>query len=180
MGLTARLKPGETIADRIMKVDHAGEHGAVSIYAAQRWMARWRVPDMVDELDHFLAHERRHRSVFAAELKARGKPRCRSFHLCGLGGTVLGLVTSLLGRNAIAATTVAIERVVLRHLEQQLAEIESRDAAATAALRSIIADEQEHHDVSRARLAAPSIMAGVIDRGVSLSTEAVIWLGMRL
>ena len=48
----------------------------------------------------------------------RGKPRCRSYHLCGVGGWMLGLITGLLGRQAIAATTVAVENVVLGHLQQ--------------------------------------------------------------
>ena len=51
MALTARLQSGETLGDRVMKVDHAGEHGAICIYRAQRWFARWRAPDMVGELD---------------------------------------------------------------------------------------------------------------------------------
>lgn len=45
MALVARLNPGETLGDRVMKVDHAGEHGAVCM-------------EMLPELDHFLAHER--------------------------------------------------------------------------------------------------------------------------
>ena len=45
--MKARLKPGETPGDRIMKVDHAGEHGAICIYTAQRWFAPWRAPEAV-------------------------------------------------------------------------------------------------------------------------------------
>src|SRR5687768_3866341 len=112
MALTARLNPGETLGDRVIKVDHAGEHGAVCIYRAQRYFARWTAPDMVDELDGFLVHERRHRARFGAELERRGARRCRSYWLCGLGGFALGTVTGLLGRRPIAATTVAIETVV--------------------------------------------------------------------
>lgn len=147
MGLIAKLKPGESLADRVMKVDHSGEHGAICIYTAQRWIARWRAPDMVNELDHFMEHERKHRSIFAEQLKARGRPRCRSYHLCGIGGVTLGLITGLMGRKAIAATTVSIERIVLRHLEEQVAELALADAEATRALKSIIADEKERHDV---------------------------------
>jgi demethoxyubiquinone hydroxylase (CLK1/Coq7/Cat5 family) len=40
MALMAHLHRGETLGDRVMKVDHAGEHGAVCIYLAQRWFAR--------------------------------------------------------------------------------------------------------------------------------------------
>ena len=55
MALTARLARGETLGDRIVKVDHAGEHGAVCIYRAQRWFAHWRAPDMIAKIDDFIA-----------------------------------------------------------------------------------------------------------------------------
>ncbi|HEY0147684.1 MAG TPA: demethoxyubiquinone hydroxylase family protein [Allosphingosinicella sp.] len=181
MSLSARLKPGETMGDRVMKVDHAGEHGAICIYRAQRFFARWTAPEMVAELDEFLTHERRHRNRFGAELSRRGRGRCRSYFFCGLGGFMLGSATGIAGRGAIAATTVAIERVVLRHMQEQLETLASTDKAAAAALRDVIADEQSHHDLSAARIPnGGGLWAKVIDPVVAASTEAVIWLGMRL
>lgn len=180
MTLIARLKSGETLGDRVMKVDHAGEHGAVCIYSAQRWFARWRAPDMVGELDDFLAHERGHRALFGEELRRRGRSRCRSYLWCGMGGLILGTVTGIAGRGAIAATTVAIERVVLRHMHEQIAALQGVDEPAVRTLTIIIAEEQEHHDLSAARLPSAGFWQRLLDPIVSVSTEAVIWLGMRL
>ncbi|PAL20493.1 demethoxyubiquinone hydroxylase family protein [Sphingopyxis sp. GW247-27LB] len=162
-----------------MKVDHAGEHGAVCIYRAQRFFAPWRAPGLVAELDGFLAHEQDHRARFFAELGRRGRGRCSSYHLCGGGGFLLGVVTGLAGAKAVAATTVAIERVVLRHMLQQIEALKDSDAAATAILREIIVEEQQHHDESVERLGG-SHWSRFIDPIVAASTEAVIWLGMRL
>ena len=178
--MKARLKPGETLGDRIMKVDHAGEQGAICIYTAQRWFARWRAPEMVAELDRFLAHERGHKALFGAELARRDRRRCRSYVWCGLGGFVLGSLTGLAGRHAIAATTVAIERVVLRHMREQVTVLEGVDGEATQTLVKIIAEEQEHHDLSAVRVGAGGFWPKAIDPVVAASTEAVIWLGMRL
>lgn len=180
MALVATLKQGETLGDRVMKVDHAGEHGAVCIYRAQRWFARWRAPEMVEELDDFLAHERRHRALFGAELARRNRVRCRSYLWCGLGGIILGAMTGLAGRQAIAATTVAIERVVLRHLEHQIAALGDLDDDATRTILTIIADEQEHHRRSATHVSASAFWPRLLDPLVSASTEAVIWMGMRL
>jgi ubiquinone biosynthesis monooxygenase Coq7 len=94
---------------RILKVNHAGENGAVHIYAGQIFVARLTAPKLVAELREFKVHEERHRAIFSAGLQRRGQPRCRSHLVCGLGGLVLGLVTALSGRAAIAATTVAVE-----------------------------------------------------------------------
>jgi ubiquinone biosynthesis monooxygenase Coq7 len=135
---------------------------------------------MVPELDGFLAHERKHRARFEAELQARGKQRCRSYSLCAVGGLALGFTTGLLGRGAIAATTVAIERVVLEHMREQLAALPNVDQRAVDALSDIIRDEQDHHDISASRLAPGSWWTTIINPVVSGATEAVIWLGMRI
>ena len=135
---------------------------------------------MLEELDQFLAHERGHRARFGEQLTRRGQRRCRSYFWCGLGGFVLGAVTGLAGRNAIAATTVAIERVVLRHMEAQVEELAGVDEEAASALRQIIVEEREHHDLSVARLSPRGIWPKILDPVVGASTHVVIWLGMRL
>lgn len=180
MPLTARLSVGEAIGDRVLKVDHAGEHGAVCIYLVQRWFARWRAPEMLAELDHFITHEKGHRTRFQDELTRRGRRRCRSYFWCGLGGYALGAITGIAGRNAIAATTVAIERVVLQHMNEQIENLVAVDEAAVKILRAIIAEEQEHHDLSERRLGQKNIWSTIINPIVGSSTEAVIWLGMNL
>jgi ubiquinone biosynthesis monooxygenase Coq7 len=167
------------LAERILKVDHAGEHGAVCIYTGQIHVARVTSPRLVAELQEIRSHERRHRGVFANELRGRGVRRCRSYWLCGVGGYILGAFTALLGTRAIFATTVAVERVVLGHLEDQLEALRD-DPAAVAAIASIIADEKQHHDGSLASLGETSLWSRLLMPVVSASTECVIWLGMRL
>ena len=105
---------------------------------------------------------------------------CRSYLLCGAGAWVLGFLTGLCGPRMIAATTVAIERVVLRHLEHQLVFLRDVDPAAVEAINAIASDERLHHDRSAARLGAPDWRARLLGGVVAASTEAVIWLGMRL
>ena len=97
-----------------------------------------------------------------------------------MGGFVLGAVTGVAGRSAIAATTVAIERVVLRHMQEQVEELTGLDYEAVRALLEIIVEEQEHHDISVARLPRRGVWLAIIDPAVGASTTAVIWLGMRL
>jgi 3-demethoxyubiquinol 3-hydroxylase len=77
--------------------------------------------------------------------------------LCWAGGFVLGVLTGLAGRSAIAATTVAVESVVLRHLKEQLQSLRGVDNAAVAAISSIVAEEKEHNDRSSAQVFATSI-----------------------
>jgi len=65
-------------------------------------------------------------------------------------------------------------------MREQVAELATLDRAAVDTLRDVIADEQEHHDLSDRRLTPPRFWPKVIYPVVSASTEAVIWLGMRL
>jgi ubiquinone biosynthesis monooxygenase Coq7 len=164
----------------VLKVNHAGENGAVNIYAGQIAVARWTARNLVEELREFRSHEEKHRSVFLRELERRGVRRCRSYMLCGIGGYVLGLLTALLGRSAIAATTVAVEKVVLEHLREQLRILQGHDQEAVAAIKSIVAEEQEHHDRSAVHARQGKFWPRLLSPVVSVSTESVIWLGMRL
>lgn len=178
--ITARLKSGESLGDRILKVDHAGEHGAVNIYRAQIFVARWRSPGMVADLRDMLAHEKSHRARIADRMQTRGVRRCRSFHLCGLGGIALGLITGILGTSAIHATTFAIEDVVLVHMRKQIDVLRSTDATAHATIATIIDDEQSHHDSAVDHFSKNSFWPRIIVPVVRWSTEGVIWLGMHL
>jgi ubiquinone biosynthesis monooxygenase Coq7 len=180
MELVARLHCGETIGDRVLKVDHAGEHGAVNIYRGQELACWWRDAELRSTLAELRAHEEAHRALFAAELARRGRRRCRSYHLCGIGGFCLGLVTGICGRASIAAATMAVERVVLRHLRDQILALRTADPLACVAIETIVADEQSHHDKAllepRKGIFWPRILLPVI----SAATECVIWVGMRL
>ncbi len=169
----------QDFASRLLKVNHAGENGAVNIYSAQIFMARLTAPAIVAQLIEFRCHEVSHRAIFWQELQRRNQPRCRSYHLCGIGGFVLGLLTGALGCRAIAATTTGVERVVLRHLEDQHRMLGGRDAAAEQAIESILADERRHHDVSNSQVDCERSWAAVLRPIVSACTEAVIWIGIR-
>jgi len=180
MEVAATVPLTSDLGNRILKVDHAGEQGAISVYRAQRFVAHLSAPSMREQLGDFLLHEKRHRSIFGAALMRRGLSRCRSYVLCSLGGYVLGAITALMGRKAIAATTVAIEAVVIRHLQEQRAMLATIDPEAAELITSIVEDEQLHHDRSLDEIGIDRPWLRAVTYVVSRSTEAVIWLGMKL
>ena len=175
-----RARRERTFGDRVLKVNHAGEFGAICIYSGQLLAAGLTAPKLVPELVEFREHEKKHRAIFWAELQRRGLPRCRSYYFCGLGGYLLGVITAFFGSQAIMATTVAVERVVLGHLEHQAQVLQGNDAAALEAVKSIIKEEKEHHDRSAAKLQSDTLWMKILTPIVACSTESVIWLGMRL
>ena len=180
MESVASIPATSDLGNRILKVDHAGEQGAICVYRAQWLVAGLTAPSMREQLADFLVHEKRHRSIFGAALMQRGLPRCRSYVLCSAGGYVLGALTALMGRKAIAATTIAIETVVLRHLAEQRAMLTTIDPAAAELIASIVDYEQLHHDRSLDQIDVDRGWLRLLRAFVSRATEAVIWLGMKL
>lgn len=165
---------------RIIKVNHAGEFGAVNIYRAQILVAYVTAPSIVSTLREFLSHEKRHLKIFQEVLTKRGIPRCRSYWFCGMGGYVLGVITALLGRPGIMACTAAVETVVTEHLVKQVDHLRNeRDIEALNAVRAIVADELSHQETGIAE-GRSSILYKPVTIVVSWATSFVIWLGMKL
>src|SRR6186997_2842144 len=108
-----------TIA-RIVRVNHAGEYGAIRIYSAQIAVAEWRCRDVVPTLQAMLVHERKHCVAFLSAMPERNSRPCRVMSLWSWGGWLLGCMTALMGRQAIWICTAAVEAAVHRHLDDQL------------------------------------------------------------
>ena len=164
-----------TIA-RIVRVNHAGEFGAIRIYAAQLWMARRFVPDCAPALAEMLQDERNHCAIFRATMPPRQSRPCRIMQLWSCGGWVLGFLTACLGRNGIWACTAAVEAAVHRHLDDQLHFLGGRDAELHRVILSIRAEEIAHlrhaEDALREQKASLRLLRDVI----SAATDVLIWL----
>jgi len=173
------LRRAQSIPEKMIKVDHAGENGAVNIYRAQRLTSRLRAPKLLPELTHFQEHEEEHRDIFAGYLRENNIRRCVSYHLCGIGGFVLGFVTGLIGPKAVYATTYAVENVVLTHLEHQMAFLKTADTAAHDCVEKIVIDEREHHDSAKDKLGPAHLLSKVLIAIVKACTQGVIKFGMR-
>jgi ubiquinone biosynthesis monooxygenase Coq7 len=164
-----------TIA-RILKVNHAGEYGAIRIYRAQTWIARRIYPDLVAFLEETLAHEVLHCTMFREAMPERGARPCCVMSLWGNGGLILGLLTSLLGRQGIWICTAAVESTVHRHLEDQLRFLCDRDENLRALILSIQCEEGAHLRHAEQRIVTTALWAKVLHACVSACTDAVIWL----
>lgn len=168
-----------TIPEKMIKVDHAGENGAVNIYRAQILVATLRAAFLKIELTHNLEHELEHRQIFKSWLAENDIRRCVSYHLCGIGGFGLGFLTGLIGPKAVHATTYAVENVVLEHLEHQLETLAAQDPSAAQAVAKIIEDEKSHRDHAADQLVSTAWLTKIILRLVKFCTECVIRFGMR-
>jgi ubiquinone biosynthesis monooxygenase Coq7 len=165
---------------KILKVNHAGEFGAINIYKAQLFMCNIFMKQHVSMLKNFLNDETRHLNLFWAEIQSRNGVKCKSFYLCGFGGFIMGLISSLLGTKGIMACTWAVESVVINHLRNQLEYLSSKnDTAAFNVVKSILDDEVNHRDTGFNQGGTANFLYAPFRFMVSTFTECIIRFGMR-
>jgi ubiquinone biosynthesis monooxygenase Coq7 len=164
-----------TIA-RILKVNHAGEYGAIRIYGAQIRVARRRFPEVVPALAEMLGHEKQHCARFLAAMPGRDSRPCRVMSLWSLGGSLLGFLTAMAGRRSIWVCTAAVEAAVHRHLDDQLHFLANRDADLHGIILSIRAEELAHlrHALGQLDRTGPAQRA--LQAAISAITDLLIWL----
>ena len=92
------------------------------------------------------------------------------------GGSLLGLITALLGREAIWICTAAVEAAVHRHLDDQLHFLQDRDAELRDIILSIRSEELAHLHHAQAHIVTTSRASRVLHRLITFATDAVIWL----
>lgn len=168
--------PTERTIARILKVNHAGEHGAIRIYTGQLRIASLAAPDLVSFLTETRDQEIRHAEAFRQAMPIRQARPCRAMWIWGLGGYALGMGTALLGRRAIWVCTAAVEATVHRHLDDQLRYLAHRDSELHGIIADIQAEEVQHLNTALQALGPASRVDRILARSISLLTEAVIWL----
>ena len=164
-----------TIA-RILKVNHAGEYGAIRIYRAQIWVARRFYPDVVAFLEETLRHEINHCAMFRGAMPERRARPCRATILWGNGGLILGFLTALMGRKGIWICTAAVEGAVHKHLDDQLFFLRDKDPELYSLIDAIQAEELHHLNYAEERIMSRSLWARMLAAFISAATDAVIWL----
>jgi ubiquinone biosynthesis monooxygenase Coq7 len=167
------------IVRRILRVNHAGEQGAISIYGAQIALAKARYPDLLPWLQETLEHEKRHRTTFLELMSSRATTPCPAVSVWSVGGAVLGFVTALFGRLGVIVCTAAVERTVHKHLVEQIAYLSGRDDELAAGIRNVQVEEDAHLAFAEARHDPAAPLARLLSATVSVVTEVLIWVATR-
>jgi 3-demethoxyubiquinol 3-hydroxylase len=155
----------------ILRVDHAGELGAVQIYRGQRAVlgaaaGHSRIAGQLAEME---AHEAVHLARFDSLLtEHRVRPTALA-PLWRLAGFALGAGTALLGEKAAHACTEAVETVIEAHYAAQVDELAEREPSLAAELSQFRDEELAHRDqaVEEGAHEAPgyALLAAVIRTG---------------
>jgi ubiquinone biosynthesis monooxygenase Coq7 len=131
----------------ILRVDHAGETGAVAIYRGQRAVfAQAQARPIAGQLAEMEAHEQAHLARFDAILTERQVRPTALAPLWRLAGFALGAGTALMGDKAAHACTEAVESVIEQHYADQITELAAREPGLAAELTVFRDEELAHRD----------------------------------
>lgn len=173
----AGIRPGAATSarrlDEILRVDHAGELGAVRIYQGQlAVLGNTPVAEIVREMSE---QEKRHKALLDDLINERGARPSLLDPVWSAAGFALGAASALLGEKAAMACTVAVEEVIGAHYGRQAAEIEASEPALAATLHQLKTEEVEHLETGIAEGAdqAPAypLMRGLIKAGCRLAIK---------
>lgn len=168
-------RPGRgAVAQRlaeILRVDQAGELGAVHIYRGQQAVfdAAEGMSALAGRTAAMGAHEAEHLAAFDALLAERRVRPTLLAPLWRAAGFALGAGTALMGERAAHACTEAVETVIEGHYAEQVEELRRSEPALAADLARFRDDELGHRDEAVAAGArdAPGypLLAAVIRAG---------------
>jgi ubiquinone biosynthesis monooxygenase Coq7 len=137
----------------MLRVDHAGEYGAVAIYKGQLAVFnRQRGKEKIaGQLEEMAAQEQDHLDAFDRMLAAGSVRPTVMSPVWNAAGFALGVGTALLGEKAAHACTEAVETVIEEHYGDQVAELQDAgDAELAAKLAKFRDDEIAHKDFATA------------------------------
>jgi ubiquinone biosynthesis monooxygenase Coq7 len=177
--MATSLTEDQRLIRRILRVNHAGEHGAIAIYGAQ--LQRISGGDAAIEpwLTETLEHERTHRAAFRQAMVRRAAKPCRGLAVWSIGGWLLGSITALLGRTGVMACTAAVERTVHGHLHEQIAFLRLHDPDLAALVERIQVEELSHLAYAEANLRPGSRLAWLLSGIIASATEILIAISTR-
>tara|TARA_Y100000768_G_scaffold299579_1_gene233329 strand:- start:240 stop:827 length:588 start_codon:yes stop_codon:yes gene_type:complete len=164
----SKNRTNRNVLEEIIRVDHAGEYGATRIYDGQ--IAIFGKNSKIGKtIQHMADQEQEHIDKFnELILEHRVRPTAL-LPIWNVAGFALGASTALLGEKAAMACTVAVEKVIGEHYQEQLGLLEDDHKDLKKTISKFRDDELEHHDIGIEHDAesAPGykIMSKVIELG---------------
>ena len=143
--------PGTKTADEVaamIRVDHAGEYGAVRIYEGQLAVLGARRSQTADAIRHMAEQEQVHLKRFDALINERRVRPTALEPVWRIAGFALGAATALMGEKAAMACTAAIETVIDDHYRAQVESLGDSDPALKKTVEEFRADEIAHRDTA--------------------------------
>lgn len=168
----------DALVESMIRVNQAGEYGAMRIYAGQ--LAVLRSSPATEKIKEMAAQEREHLDAFntlAAERRVRPTVLEPLWHVAGFA---LGAATALLGEKAAMACTVAVEEVIEEHYAGQAAKLGEDETPLRETIEKFRDDELEHRDIAVEHHARETPGYELLASAIKAGSRLAIWLSTRL
>ncbi len=174
-------KPGDRkhATDAMVRVDQAGEFGAIRIYAGQLALLGDRHP-AARSIHHMAQQEERHRAFFDKMIVDRGVRPTVLQPLWSVAGFALGAVTAAIGPAAAMACTAAVETEIDKHYAEQLVALGDSDPELSGAIADFQAEELEHRETALAAGAETAFGYPVLSGLIRLGCKVAIATAKRI
>ena len=162
--------------EEFIRVDHAGERGAVKIYEGQLLALNTLVKDeaLKKTIEEMKVHEKEHSDFFEEEIKKRNIKPTKFLPLWDLLGIGLGFGSTILGNKAAMLCTASVEEVIDEHYQNQINKIGDDEKNLKNKIIKFREDELHHKDIAYKNGASKEGLYSIMDKIIKTGSKIAI------
>ena len=170
------MKRTKNKVEEFIRVDHAGERGAVKIYEGQLLALNTVVKDdnLKKTIEDMKEHEIEHCQFFEAEIKKRNIKPTKFLPLWDLLGVGLGFGSTLLGKKAAMLCTASVEEVIDKHYLNQINQLGPEEKELKKKITKFRDDELDHKDIAYEEGATKKGFYSIMDKIIKTGSKIAI------
>ena len=169
-------KTNKTKVEEFIRVDHAGERGAIKIYEGQLLALNTLVKDdnLKKTIQKMKDQEKEHCNYFENEIKIRNIKPTKLMPLWDLLGVGLGFGSTLLGKKAAMLCTASVEEVIDEHYEKQINQLKPDEKILKEKIKKFRLDELHHKDIAYEKGATKKGLYKILDKIIKTGSKVAI------
>ena len=175
-------KTNKTKVEQFIRVDHAGERGAIKIYEGQLLALKTfkQNASLKRKIEEMKEHEREHYEYFDNEIKKRNIEPTKLLPLWDIMGVTLGFGTAMLGEKAAMLCTASVEEVIDGHYKDQTYKLGKDEKRLKEKIMKFRQDELDHKDIAYDNGATKKGLFGVLDKIIKISSRIAITISEKI
>jgi len=168
--------------EEFIRVDHAGERGAIKIYEGQLLALSTVVKnnDLKEMIRDMKEHEQEHCNFFEDEIRKRNIKPTKLLPLWDLLGLGLGFGSTILGKKAAMLCTASVEEVIDGHYKNQIDQIGSDEIDLKKNIIKFRNDEINHKDIAYDNGATKEGFYTIIDKVIKTGSKLAIKISEKI
>ena len=169
-------KTNKNKIEEFIRVDHAGERGAIKIYEGQLLALNTFVKDenLKKTIEKMKSHEKEHLDFFNKEIKKRNIKPTKLLPLWDLLGVGLGFGSAIIGKKATMLCTASVEEVIDEHYQKQINELDSNEKVLKEKIKKFRDDELHHRDIAYEQGASKKGLYSILDKIIKTGSKVAI------